>query len=109
MVLALPAGTGRAEDIGPRERDQLSRGIRNGDLVLVKWLDASTCSSWMDEKEFMEYPLVECETVARLINRSGKVIRLAGSKTNEGKLHDTTVIPKSWVLEIIPLSIKEPK
>ena len=81
----------------------MSRGIRNGDLVLVKWLDASGSSSWIDREDFETMPVVQCETTGVLINRSGKVVRVAGTTNNIGRLTDTTVIPDTWVLEITRL------
>ena len=83
-----------------RERDRFP-------LVVIKWIDITSDSSWQDIEEFLKVKLPVCITKGHLISQANGLTRVFGDfalkdeKTGQiDEIANTTIIPNSVIIEI---------
>lgn len=81
----------------------MSRGVRNGDYVLVTWVDSTVVRGWSELDDLETVPLVQCETVGRLLNRKDRVIRIISTVGDNNSAIQVIAIPQGCVQTIIRL------
>ena len=81
----------------------MSRGIRNGDLVLVKWIDSSSRSRWEMIGDAETLTVMDCSTVGHLLNREGNAVRVTQTTDPDGAVIHTIAIPKVCIQSITRL------
>lgn len=76
---------------------------KKNDMVLVKWKDASTVASWVENMETADTAAAKCMSVGIFVERKKGDIKIALSLNEVGHYGDVLSIPASQVLEIFKL------
>ena len=83
----------------------MSRGIRNGDWVKVRWVDSSGMARWQNREDAEKLTLMDCTTVGHLLNRDGDAVRVTQTTDPDGTVIHTIAIPKVCIKEIVRLEV----
>lgn len=76
--------------------------LRKEDVVEVNWIDITTTASWKTLEEAECYLAVTAHSVGYFINEDDDVIRISGTKDDEGN-RDVNVIVKGCIKSISKL------
>ena len=94
------------EGEGPIERLSYDPKDGVGSLVLVRWIDCTGYTRWTDLEEAESGTLLEVETVGRLLNQDGEVVRVASTRSSQRHVMHVNIIPAGNVLEITYLRVR---
>ena len=88
----------------------MSRGIKNGDLVLVKWVDSSSRSRWEMIEDAKTLTVMDCTTIGHLLNQDSpdvprweRAVRVTQTTDPDGAVIHTIAIPKVCIQSITRL------
>ena len=76
--------------------------LKKEDIIEVNWIDITATSSWKTLEEAETYLAVTAHSVGYFINEDDDVIRISGTKDDEGN-RDVNVIVKGCIKSISKL------
>lgn len=77
-------------------------------LVRVEWDDVSGMSGWLREEDAVHLEMVRCVSVGVILQKTAQRLLMASTWDDEGKVSNTTLIPRSVVRNIQRLEAASP-